>query len=236
MNTTSSIMEAKISEIFLSYQGEGPFTGSRQLFVRFYGCNLDCVYCDTNMKSYKTFSKEALLSKILDFEDDYNEFTITGGEPLLYADFLYVFLPLFRKHKTSRVYLETNGTLPNGLCKIKDFIDVVAMDLKLPSSNNNAGEFWKEHKRFIKDASGKELIIKAVITDTTTIDDIKKMSNILSDTEKDMTIVLQPVTPIDGVVGEADEEMLSFFKGYLKNETGKEIGIIGQIHKQMGIK
>ena len=72
-------MQARISEIFLSYQGEGPFTGSKQLFVRFYGCNMECSYCDTPLESYKSFSKESLLGKILDFGDNYNELVLTGG-------------------------------------------------------------------------------------------------------------------------------------------------------------
>jgi 7-carboxy-7-deazaguanine synthase len=28
-------------------QGEGPYVGVRQLFVRFYGCHRRCVYCDS---------------------------------------------------------------------------------------------------------------------------------------------------------------------------------------------
>jgi len=229
-------MEAKISEIFSSYQGEGPFTGSRQLFVRFYGCNLNCVYCDTDIKSYKTFSTEALLSKILDFEDDYNELAVTGGEPLLHADFLFAFLTLFKKHKTSKVYLETNGTLPDNFQKIKDLVDIVVMDLKLPSSCGSSKEFWEEHKKFIEVSSGKEVVVKAVVTDATTIDDIKKMSDILADSLNEGTVILQPVTPIDGIVQDADPEMLSYFKEYIKQATGREIGVIGQIHKKLGIR
>ena len=39
---------ANIKEIFLSIQGEGPYIGYRQVFIRFCGCNLDCQYCDTD--------------------------------------------------------------------------------------------------------------------------------------------------------------------------------------------
>ena len=38
----------KVKEMFVSTQGEGPFVGYRQLFVRFCGCNLACKYCDTD--------------------------------------------------------------------------------------------------------------------------------------------------------------------------------------------
>lgn len=229
-------MKAKISEIFLSYQGEGPFTGSRQLFVRFYGCNLDCVYCDTFLEKYKSFSKESLLGKVLDFGDDYNELTLTGGEPLLSAGFLREFLPLFRKHKTARVYLETNGTLPDELEKIIDDVDVIAMDLKLSSSSGSLKSLWRPHKKFIGLAVHKELIVKAVVTDSTTIDDIKKMSRILAETTGDFSVILQPVTPVGDLANEPDAEMLAYFKGYIRKETGKEPRIVGQVHKYLGVR
>ncbi|MDD5634139.1 MAG: 7-carboxy-7-deazaguanine synthase QueE [Candidatus Omnitrophica bacterium] len=227
--------QAKVSEIFLSYQGEGLFAGSRQLFVRFYDCNLNCSYCDTPRESYKSFTKEALLAKILDFEDDYNEIALTGGEPLLYADFLKTFIPLFRRYRQHPVYLETNGTLWNELEKIIDFTDIIAMDIKLPSSGGG-DTFWKEHEAFIKIAAKKELIVKAVITDSTTIDDIKKMGDILSSVEKKFLVVLQPVTAVNDKTEQPDGEMISYFKGYLLKETRKDVVILGQIHKYLGVR
>ena len=215
-------MQAKISEIFISYQGEGTFMGSRQLFVRFYGCNMSCIYCDTVQKSYKTFTKEALLGKILDFEDDYNELVLTGGEPLLYSGFLKGFLPLFLKHRAHRVYLETNGTLPGELEKIISFVDIVAMDIKLPSSSGAPESVWKDHAAFMGISEGKELIVKAVVTGSTTMDDIKKMAGLIKRHKSALSVILQPVVPESDTVPVADEEMTLFFKEYMKKETEKE--------------
>ena len=228
--------QAKISEIFLSYQGEGPYAGSKQLFVRFFGCNLECSYCDTKMESYKSFTREALLGKMLDFEDDYNELALTGGEPLGYAAFLTDFLPLFRKHRKHKVYLETNGTMPDELDRVIDLVDIIAMDFKLPTSTGGNDDVWSLHERFFARAVGKELIVKAVVTDHTHIDDIKRMSNILSSSAKDFSIVLQPVTSEAPHMLAPDEEMLSFFRQYVEKETGRTVAVIGQVHKHLGIK
>jgi 7-carboxy-7-deazaguanine synthase len=229
-------MQAKISEIFVSYQGEGTFMGSRQLFVRFYGCNMECVYCDTLQESYKTFTKEALLGKILDFDDDYNELVITGGEPLLSSSFLKDFLPLFRKHRGHKVYLETNGTLPDDLGIILPFVDIIAMDIKMPSSSGGPESVWGAHTDFLARCGNKETIVKAVVTGTTSIDDIKKMASLVKDVENEFPIVLQPVTPAGDFIPKADEEMVALFKEYLKKETCRDVVVLGQMHKCAGIR
>ncbi|MFH1877839.1 MAG: 7-carboxy-7-deazaguanine synthase QueE [Candidatus Omnitrophota bacterium] len=229
--------QAKISEIFLSHQGEGPFAGSRQLFIRFFGCNLSCDYCDTPLSSYRSFSKEGLLAKILDFGDDYNELTLTGGEPLLYPGFHSVFLPLFRKHREHRIYLETNGTLWEELRQVIDLVDIIAMDFKFQPSSGFAGDILEAHGKFFEIAVRKELIVKLVITESTNIEEITRAGIILSRfNDKDFTVVLQPVTPVRGPVNIPDGEMLGYFKEYLKNKTGKNIFILGQFHPLLGIK
>ncbi len=55
-------MQAKISEIFKSIQGEGPYQGINQVFVRFFGCNLCCRFCDTKPNSFALKDTQELLS------------------------------------------------------------------------------------------------------------------------------------------------------------------------------
>ncbi len=228
---------AKISEIFLSYQGEGPYASSRQLFLRFYGCNKSCVFCDTLLESYKTFTKDNLMGKVLDFEGDYNELVLTGGEPLLFPEFISGFLVLFKNYRENPIYLETNGTLPEALEKVIDQVDIVAMDFKLPSSTGGTDDVWASHERFAGIAAAKELIIKAVVTGSTDFKDIKRMASVIGGLGQDgIDIVLQPVTAANGLVTEPDEEMLYYFKKHIEKETRGNVMIFGQMHKCLGIR
>ena len=91
-------MKTKINEIFSSIQGEGPVVGYKQLFIRFCGCNLKCSYCDTDFSDGKEFTPQELYTKITtEYNlETFHSISLTGGEPLLSAEFLQEFLPLIK--------------------------------------------------------------------------------------------------------------------------------------------
>ena len=61
----------KVKEIFTSIQGEGPFVGYKQLFIRLCGCNLNCKYCDTDFSSEN--AKNYTLEELLAISEKYND-------------------------------------------------------------------------------------------------------------------------------------------------------------------
>lgn len=97
----------KINEIFYSLQGEGFYTGTAAIFIRFSGCNLKCDFCDTLHESGEFLSDEEILQKISLFESKH--IVLTGGEPSLWIDEEFV-----GKLKSAGYYvqIETNGTHP----------------------------------------------------------------------------------------------------------------------------
>lgn len=225
--------EAKISEIFTSLQGEGIYMGVMQLFVRFYGCGLSCDFCDTKLSSYRTFTRDSLMSKILEQKKTYHSISLTGGEPLLYADFIKDFLHEYKKFYNKTIYLETNGTLHEELSQVIDYIDIVAMDFKLPTSTKGK-EYWSEHEKFLKIARSKETFIKAVVTSETSCDDITHMGKIVEKVDRNIPIVLQPVSA-SGDSAEPAAQDLESFRDILKVLV-KRVEVIPQVHKLIGVR
>jgi 6-pyruvoyltetrahydropterin 2'-reductase len=79
-----------IAEIFYSIQGEGKTIGSPALFLRLAGCDVNCIWCDTKevwMKG-KAFKKEEIIQKVKELSDKNIHLIITGGEPLIFNEFL----------------------------------------------------------------------------------------------------------------------------------------------------
>ncbi|MCM8781523.1 MAG: 7-carboxy-7-deazaguanine synthase QueE [Candidatus Omnitrophica bacterium] len=228
-------MEARITEVFLSIQGEGIYVGQPQIFIRFAKCNLDCDFCDTTKKGGKRYSVFELLHLINEINSQHtiNTISITGGEPLLHIDFLKSLLPQLKK-RNFKVYLETNGTLPDGLHKILNFVDIIAMDMKLPSSQKGKG-FWTRHRDFLNLAKRKKVFVKIVVTNKTTPEEIKKTVAIIDDVDPNIPFVLQPVTPANRIKKKVPLGTLFAFQRLAKSVLN-EVSIIPQVHKILGAR
>ena len=237
---------AGISEIFASIQGEGLFCGSRQIFIRFIGCNLSCAFCDTpdtsrdaDMPCRAQISSEntefEIMPNPLSVEDvvnvclrlDAKSISITGGEPLLNADFL---VPLFAALKNSGfcTHLETNGTLYNELEKVIDITDVIAMDIKLPSSSG-IDNLWQAHSKFLEIASKKQVFVKAVVSADTSMQEIQQCSDIIAGVNKDIPFIIQPVTSEKSVCA---DYLIALQLAALKKLS--DVRVIPQCHKILG--
>ena len=178
--------KAKIREIFTSIQGEGPYVGIKQLFIRYCGCNLSCKYCDTEYDSKN--GKFCTVSDLITEANrhlDCHSVSLTGGEPLLHINFLKEFLPF----SPLPVYLETNATLADELKQIICFVDYVSADIKLPSCTQIPA-LWDKHERFFSVASDKDLFAKVVFNKNITDEEITKTVRLAS--KYNIPIILQP--------------------------------------------
>lgn len=221
-------MKAKISEIFKSIQGEGLYQGEEQIFVRFYGCNINCAFCDTRLNGFEEKTVEEALKTILSYSDC-NSVSLTGGEPLLHANFLKI-LSRRLKQEGKILHLETNGTMYENLKALINFIDIIAMDFKLPSSTK-VKAFWREHEEFLKIATSKKVFIKAVVGQNTNTQDILDSIKIIKKINTSIPFILQPENPFEGLLA----RKLADFKDFCVAE-GMNVAIVAQLHKKMGMK
>jgi len=223
-------MTGQISEVFESIQGEGIYLGERQIFVRLFGCNLDCKFCDTKLNGFKQYQPQELLQEIKTFRDKYHSVTFTGGEPLLQKDFLKEVLFLTRRAGFAN-YLETNGTLPEALKEVIEYVDIVAMDLKLPSSTG-LKPFWDAHREFLKISSEKEVFLKAVICQSTQEQDLRQAISIIKEINPAVVLVLQPDSSQDYRL--IKEKIDTFSE--ICTEENIVTCILPQVHKLAGVK
>jgi 7-carboxy-7-deazaguanine synthase len=208
-------MNARLVEVFSSLQGEGPFLGERQVFVRLGGCNLHCDYCDEPGTIPMDSGRPAALEQIERRVEALLEIrphasvSVTGGEPLLHADFLEEFLPRVRG-RGLRTHLETNGTLAVALRRVVGSVDVVAMDIKLPSATGR--QTWAAHREFLSVAPEKTFV-KVVVTDRSTSEELTKAAELVREFAPDAPFLLQPATPFSGTRPPEARQLLAWSRG-----------------------
>lgn len=127
-----------VNEIFQSIEGEGLWAGVPTTFIRLYGCNLHCSYCDTRYacdggkSEFKHLSTDDILQAVEVFGNKH--ITLTGGEPLLQKHVYYLVKELI--HHGHHINIETNGS--QAIVLYTHYRDItVTMDYKSISSGEN---------------------------------------------------------------------------------------------------
>ncbi len=152
----------KVTEIFLSIQGESSWAGHPCIFVRATGCHLRCAWCDTDYAFYggREMSIEEIVSEVRRIGKGCKLVELTGGEPLLQKDVG----PLAERLIAAGyvVLCETSGSLdisvlPSAVIKI--------MDIKCPGSGEVERNLWDNLKRL-----GPEDEVKFVVRDRSDYD------------------------------------------------------------------
>lgn len=220
--------KVKIKEIFESIQGEGPYVGYKQLFVRFCNCNLKCNYCDTEFSSdndYEQYNPCELADKVNSYKTIHSV-SLTGGEPLLSAEFLKEFLPRTDK----KIYLETNATLAEKFEEIKPFVDIVSADIKLESATGIKGSY-KFHEKFFEQCKGIETFAKIVFNSKITDEEIDNCCKLGKKFE--IELVLQPEMINDKMSVSSNFAADVLDKFLYKYEN---VRLIPQVHKFLDVR
>ncbi|MEJ8542108.1 7-carboxy-7-deazaguanine synthase QueE [Methanothermobacter wolfeii] len=244
-------MKAPIMEVFSSIQGEGLLMGRRQIFVRFAGCNLSCNYCDTpesrDASSGERVSVEELHETVKGLiTPDFHSLSITGGEPLLYPEFIEEFLD----GSPYSALLETNGSLPENARRIAHLFDHASVDIKTPEhfSEDTRGDSTKSDISWSRDIIDREIQVvniliskgantycKVVVMPTTRADYIgnlaKRLREDVDEPEK-LSMVIQPCSSPGGWAGNTPRLL------EMSQEAGKymDVYVIPQMHRALGLR
>ena len=248
-------MKTYLSEIFSSIQGEGPYVGERHLFVRFCGCHRECIFCDTNTERTETvlvetnpgsgefdqvsnpLNVEQLLELIrkVDGRKNNRRISLTGGAPLLQAHFLRELLPHLCAEEYS-IYLETAGDLPKQLKSIIEWIDIVAMDVKLSSVTMEPNTF-PAHWQFLKTCRDfdVEVFVKMVLSAETHEGELIEAANgIKKAGGEDTLVVIQPMTKAAKTDAVPTGEQLLRWQDKVASVL-PNVRVIPQTHKMMEV-
>jgi 7-carboxy-7-deazaguanine synthase len=246
--------DAAVWEIYSAIQGEGFCLGERHVFVRVAGCNLDCRFCDTPARESdcpacaveqtpgsgdfeevpNPLSPDGALARVVRLargKPAARQVSLTGGEPLLAVGFVEA-LARGLKAQGIGVHLETNGTLPDEMTRVRDLVDWVAMDIKLPSAAGG-GALWQTHRAFLEAVRGPRVFVKVVVTFEASGEDVTRAAELIAAVDPAIPLVLQPVTPAREVLQGIEPERLRVLESIAARYL-ETVRIIPQVHRVLG--
>lgn len=210
-----------ITEIFSSFQGEGPYAGKRQIFIRFPGCHCSCFYCDTssardpeprfcnllllNKKTYakrNPLSTNTVLNCVKDLlTPDLHSIAYTGGEPLRSHSFVKEIAKEAKVVMHLKNFIETNGYSATAFESLADSncLDFASIDIKLMShravKEKDYENLYSSAMECVKISvdRGIKTIVKIVVIRNTAVEELKKICDDLSGFKSRIKFVLQPV-------------------------------------------
>jgi pyruvate-formate lyase-activating enzyme len=170
---------------------------------------------------------------------DVHSISLTGGEPLVAGDFL---IDVARSCKDAgwATYLETNGANKRAMEKVVPHLDFAAIDIKLPDHEAMPHADWKrlyeEEISCLKIAleKGVKSFVKIVVLKSSRIDIFRKVCEKLADIGSPQ-LVIQPVTPAGKIRTTPHMDQVLKFSETAAKSGLREVMIIPQVHKLMGV-
>ena len=252
-------MRLILAEIFNSWQGEGGSVpgsafGRRQIFVRFAGCDLRCVFCDS--REYIDASRvsrwryevepftgkfdyrpnpaylEEVIEAILRLDTgDLHSISYTGGEPTLQVKPLRRLMEKMKEIGFDN-FLETHGGLPEQIREVAHLTDYASVDIK--DETARATEDWRflvlrevESIRILKSA-GAKVYAKLVVTSKTRPENVRWYAEFLKGLAP---LVIQPKEPIEI----SQKKLMGLYHEAAVAMGKKNVGLSFQVHKYLNV-
>jgi 7-carboxy-7-deazaguanine synthase len=155
-----------INSIYRATEGEGIHIGMPQIFVRFQGCHVGCVNCDTKetweFDPAFTTSLDEVMEKIETLSQDIiKRVSITGGDPL-HPSHIPSLLLLIQELKARNYFINIEAAGTRIVKEVFDLVDFISFDFKTPSTEVKTSR--ELLAKFIEEYGAKAQI-KAVVSD-----------------------------------------------------------------------
>ena len=183
-------MDLRITEIFLSIQGESSHAGRPCSFVRLTGCPMRCVWCDSEYTFYggEKISYEDIVAKLDEFGAKLVE--VTGGEPLAQKNVFPFISELC--DRGYEVLIETGGYVST------EYVDErasVILDVKCPASGESERNHWENLSRLRSDKDE----VKFVIADMNDWDFARRVISEYDLVNRAKEVLISPVHGMEGL-------------------------------------
>ncbi|WP_456366680.1 7-carboxy-7-deazaguanine synthase QueE [Thermococcus sp.] len=252
-------MKIVMAEVFNSWQGEGGSLegsafGRRQIFVRFAGCDLNCLWCDskqyidasrvsrwryevepfTGRFEYKPnpASLEEVVNVVLRLDTgDIHSISYTGGEPTLQVGALKALMERMKALGFDN-FLETHGGLPELIEEVAPLTDYASVDIKDESAKATGN--WRglvlreiESIRILKEA-GAKTYAKLVVTNETNLENVRWYAGLLKGLAP---LAIQPREPIEI----SQKRLMEIYREAAEILGRKNVGLSFQVHKYLKV-
>lgn len=227
------MIDMSINSIYSATEGEGIFIGTPQIFVRFQGCAIGCLNCDSKETWDFTKGNLSLASVLGKVEQEAGKYphrvkrvSITGGDPL-HPQHTGSVIELAGELKKRGYFVNIEASGARVVDSIFDTVDFISFDFKTPSTG------VKTHEKLLEKVCtqySKKSQIKSVISDKRDFEfvyDVLERLRSKDDFQMDSPWVLTPCY-------EPHEEFPKdrFIEVIKLNESfGSPFRVIGQQHK-----
>jgi 7-carboxy-7-deazaguanine synthase len=207
-------MDLRITEMFLSIQGESSHAGRPCSFVRLTGCPMRCVWCDSEytFTGGEKISVDDILMKLEDFGCNLVE--ITGGEPLAQKNVFSFISGLCNRNY--EVLIETGNFVST---EEVDSRASVILDIKCPASGEAERNHWPNLERLRQEKDE----VKFVVADMADWEYAKKIIDDYNLIGRTKAVLISPVHGIENLAEIAEAVATSGMKVRLNLQLHKYI-------------
>jgi 7-carboxy-7-deazaguanine synthase len=205
-------VELRITEIFLSIQGESSHAGRPCSFVRLTGCPMRCVWCDSEytFTGGEKISFDDIFAKLEAFGCNLVE--VTGGEPLAQKNVFAFVTGLC--NRGYEVLIETGGYVST---EEVDRRASIILDVKCPASGEAERNHWPNLSRLRNDKDE----VKFVIADMNDWEFAKRTIAEYDLMNRAKEVLISPVHGVENLASLAEEV----------SKSGLSVRLNLQLHK-----